>query len=298
MMDNREDKLFKELDRLAFISSTFLIVVLIVIYFVVAQSTPTSVIREFILAIITNLIPVLIIFVISYVLLRHFQEIRSEKDTNNLIEQMSKRLEALFSQHQGRSQIAEICYEVFDEIPWENLFSTARKIDICAQYLNSWIDNKADLIQRFFDNGGEIRVFLPNYRNEPLVKIIKEGLPDYNEEQIKKKIENTYNKFAEILARANHKEARVEGYLIDSYLLYCGIRFDNRVVAFGLYEHTRRNRVADPAFVVDLSNFPKIQRWFENEISRLTDQAVDRLKPNNNNKHRRNGFPLPFLKDS
>jgi uncharacterized membrane protein YhaH (DUF805 family) len=125
MDDHRENELLKELDRLAFIGSAFLMLILIVVYFVVDQGTHHSIVQDFVLSVVTNLIPVLIIFVASYVLFRRVQEIRSEKSTFNLVEQMIKRIGALLPKNLNEPQISEIsCYQEFDEILWKDLVTT------------------------------------------------------------------------------------------------------------------------------------------------------------------------------
>ncbi|MEZ4736619.1 MAG: hypothetical protein R3E79_56765 [Caldilineaceae bacterium] len=85
---NHQRELLNELDRLAFWSCAIVIVILSVTYFLIAFfMTKYSILQNFLLGILTNLIPLPLLFALSYAFLRKIQAIRAVQDA---AEQMEK----------------------------------------------------------------------------------------------------------------------------------------------------------------------------------------------------------------
>jgi hypothetical protein len=85
----REEALWKEVDNLAFWSSAISTVLLGASYFIIPSFIKNDLVREFLLGIITNLIPVFLLFALSYAFLRRIQAIRSDRDNEVLIQQIT-----------------------------------------------------------------------------------------------------------------------------------------------------------------------------------------------------------------
>ncbi len=95
--EQREKALWKELDRLAFWASLFTITLLTVAYFLIASSAPSdtqvlSIAHTFALNVIANLIPTFILFVVSYVLLRRVQNLKTSKESEEIAEEIANRV--------------------------------------------------------------------------------------------------------------------------------------------------------------------------------------------------------------
>lgn len=88
--ESRESELWRELDKLAFWLSAITLTLLTIAYFLVASFLdPLLLLRNFLLAIITNLIPIFLIFALSYAFLRRIQFIRSERDNETLSQKIA-----------------------------------------------------------------------------------------------------------------------------------------------------------------------------------------------------------------
>jgi hypothetical protein len=86
MSKSREQELLRELDRLAFVVSGVMILILSAVYFIVAEAEGIpSAVREFVLSVTVNLIPIFLIFVASYALFRRIQTIKSDQETDELV---------------------------------------------------------------------------------------------------------------------------------------------------------------------------------------------------------------------
>lgn len=259
---------------------------LLLLYFIIGlQTQPPNalllVAREFALAIITNLIPILIIFLISYTLFRRIQIIKAEQETSDLALRIAQELRATLSKDfLVGSPPDSAYYEEFDHVPWDDFIRTSSTIDICVHYFDTWISSHTRALMDFFNHGGRIRIVLPNPKNESLVRIIKQRFPEYDEEQVKTKIAYTSSRVALILEQATHKDARVETYYLDDFILYCGVRFDRRVLVLSPFEHLREMRVAAPAMILSLGKYEASQRWFEKEFFGLMSKSVERQVQN------------------
>jgi hypothetical protein len=105
----REEALWKELDNLAFWLSAVAIIILCVVYFILPSLVTSPFLLNFLLSIITNLIPVCLLFVLSYTFLRRIQTIRSDKDNEILIMQISSTIrgELLSDLRNTQSDVAD-----------------------------------------------------------------------------------------------------------------------------------------------------------------------------------------------
>src|SRR5574341_729419 len=95
MNKNREKELLREVDRLAFVASAIIIFLLGLAYFGLETSGIIGVARAFLQGIILNLIPVFIIFAVSYALLRRIQSIKSEHEAEELAHRIVEEIRGL-----------------------------------------------------------------------------------------------------------------------------------------------------------------------------------------------------------
>lgn len=103
----REEELWKEIDRLALWSSAIAILLLTLAYFLIPNFIQNTLIRDFLMGIITNLIPVFLLFALSYVFLRRIQTIRSERDTEVLVRRIANTVRSMLADGKLSSQGGE-----------------------------------------------------------------------------------------------------------------------------------------------------------------------------------------------
>src|SRR5271166_4562270 len=260
-----EKGIFKEIDRYYFLIACVGSFVLVVIYFVI-DSWAAQKIRDLLNPLIVNLTTMLIAFAIVYAIFRRAQEIRSEAGKAELVEEIVNALRLSLPPY---TKSALICYDVFDHIPWQQLFSNCARIDIVVHYFDTWINSNFSLLQDFFNRGGTVRLVIPNFKNTSLVHTIKQRFPESTEDQIVTKIRQTPDRFEKILQNSKRRDANLEVCHIDDMILYCGIRFDDRVLVLSMYEHVRELRVSNPGFVIPLDQYPQTREWFDKEFSGL-----------------------------
>lgn len=87
--EDEENEVWRELDKFAFLGSILAIILLIATYFIVAgwESLPKTP-KDFLLAVITNLIPGFLLVVFAYILFRKLQHLRARRDRRSLVEEL------------------------------------------------------------------------------------------------------------------------------------------------------------------------------------------------------------------
>ena len=72
------NEIFKEIDRLAYLLSIFLLIILVLLYFVIPLMALSTYTESFLTDLITNFIPTILLFDISYIAIRKFQNLRNK----------------------------------------------------------------------------------------------------------------------------------------------------------------------------------------------------------------------------
>lgn len=279
---NHTEQLLGQFDRLAYLGALVLIILLVGLYFWVAAFNPSAnsaleYAQKLALGLIPNLIPILLLFVLSYALFRKIQQIKSEQETDSLANKISSEVnKSLLAGHITGDEDVKF-YDEFGQVPWSKLLSTCSTLDICVHYFDTWITGDTHrLLSQLFDRGGVVRIILPNFANQPLVALINQRFPEYPEDMLRSKIENTQKKLSIILKESSNKNARLETYFVDDMIFYCGLRFDRRILVLSFCEHIRKMRIDSPAVAIMLSKRSDTQRWFEKEFVGLMDKAVSK----------------------
>ncbi|WP_162656304.1 hypothetical protein [Tuwongella immobilis] len=230
---------------------------------------------SFVMAITANLIPIFLLFVTSFVVLKKVNQIRANEERAELVKAVSDAVMGNLSGVSPGGNSPSAVFDNFGKVPWTQFFAGCSNLDIVVHYFDTWINQHEVQLKKMLDRGGRIRIILPNYKNDELVALIKERFPDYTKEQVKKKIQNTFAKLEQIRVKAIHKHAIVVAYDVDSAPWYCGVSFDHRELVLSPYEHDRSLSVAAPATLVELPRLPAFQEWFEKEFAFLMGKAVE-----------------------
>lgn len=93
MDKKRESDLWKQIDRLILIITVLGLILLVGAYFIIAnlESIYTT-LRELILNIITNIIPTSLLFIGAYLIFRHIEKLRSEKNADEIADRVMFKL--------------------------------------------------------------------------------------------------------------------------------------------------------------------------------------------------------------
>jgi len=103
MSDDRERELLRQLGWRDFLLAAAVLVILVVAYVVISLASQSgtslgNILCTFGLDIIANLIPVCLLFIVSYLLLRRVQALRSEQETQQLLSKLSSEVRKLLKE--------------------------------------------------------------------------------------------------------------------------------------------------------------------------------------------------------
>lgn len=274
-MDNKSIKVvMKEYDKLLLILSMVSIVLLGVVY-TFADNIIGQEYSPFIKSLIVELMPLGLVFVVSYFVFRKIQDIREKQLLEDLSAGISsnlvKDLQKVFLETETNQGYL---LTDFGQIDWEDLFRGSLRVDIFVHYFDTWIRNNDTHLEKILQSGGAIRIILPKSGNKNLVKQIKARFPEYEESEIKTKIQKTKDKLELIKSRVTNSEATLEIYEVEDLGYYCGVRIDNRYLVLSNYDHIRdKMKIEAPTFIIKLDSVSKIKDWFEKEFNGLIDKS-------------------------
>lgn len=280
MKETRTKRLLSAVELLFVILAILIIGGLTALYFWIGSgnfvSQEAKLAQSFFMGLLVNLIPVFLLFLGSYLIIRRIQQIRTEEENDTLTRAIVQAVHDDLSGIQlgAVSNHSAVIYEKFGDVPWRSLLSTCSSLDIVVHYFDTWINTYSDDLKTLLDRGGTIRIILPNFANGDLLNQIAKRFPEYDVEQVRKKIENTYDKLNLIQTDSTHKRATVEAYYVDLMIWYCGIRFDRRDLILSPYEHSRKVRVASPATHILLNQHLALQDWFERDFEYLREKSI------------------------
>ncbi len=280
MNENHTPKLIKAFDAFAVWASLPLLCVLVGIYFLADRwdldpkiSPGLASMKTFTTSVVANIIPVFLLFMGSYFVLRRIQEIKAEERRERFAREVAAAVSRDIS-----PLIAElsrpIVIERFNSAPWDEIIRKAGCIDITVHYLDTWINQHADAIKDFFRRkDARIRVVLPNPECELLVEGLLPRFPEMDSNALKHKIKNVSGKLRALREEAGANKVAVKIYRINKIQWYCAVRVDDSIAVLSVYENARKGGTQSPAFSVDLAKFPKVAEWLDREFDALVAES-------------------------
>lgn len=91
--NNYNKEIWEAIDRSTILVSLLMIVLMCIFYFYILESVWLEVnVKTFLLDIITNIIPVFVVFIFSYFLIRKFQKLRANVEKDTLLDEIEKKI--------------------------------------------------------------------------------------------------------------------------------------------------------------------------------------------------------------
>lgn len=150
-------------------------------------------------------------------------------------------------------------------VPWNQLISEARQIDVFIAYGSTWLSNNISELRAFAENSkNKMRFFLPDPEDEAAMAVLAQRF-DYTPEVIRSKIIESAQAVAKISSEGK-ADIRV-WYRMGAPTFTC-YRFDGTVVVT-LYAH-KLGRGLIPTFVM---NKGTLGEFFEGDLDALESQG-------------------------
>lgn len=183
----REKNLLNAFDWLIFLIAAITLVGLIILHFLVPNVQILSLeLQTFLQTLIANLIPVPLLFVISYAVYRRIQTIRDEHDRNLFIENLASNLADEIAAREVR--------EVLSEIPHAHrdiTLKSAKELWLIGVVLNKTVSANFALLQSKLRQGSRIRVLLVKPEGISVSLIAKRKIHNVDAKEMKNYINLT-----------------------------------------------------------------------------------------------------------
>lgn len=280
MSTNRTSRLINAVDWFAFWASLPLLGLLIYLFFsadhwdVDASVSPNlATLKLFTTSVVANIIPVFVLFIGSYIVLRNIQKIKIEEQEAQLAcavaEAVKQEVLPLIA-----NLTRSVIIERFNFAPWEELIRRSDRIDISVHYFDTWINQHADALKDFFrKRETKMRIILPDANCIPLVQSLLPRFPEMDLNALQHKIRNVSAKLRTLREEAGANKAALKVYRIDKVQWHCVVRMDNSTAVLSVYENARKGATQSPAFAVELSKHPKVAEWLDREFDTLIDES-------------------------
>lgn len=284
MSTNRTSRLIKAVDWFAFWAALPLLGLLVFLFFwadhwvVDATASPNmATLKVFTTSVVANIIPVFVLFIGSYVVLRKIQEIKTEERDEQLALSVADAVK-----QEVLPLITElsrpVVIERFNSAPWDDLIRGANRIDITVHYFDTWINQHSDAIKDFFRRKDvKMRIVLPDCECEPLIASLLPRFPEMDENNLKHKIRNVSAKLRTLRDEAGANKSALKVFRINKVQWHCAVRMDDDMAVLSIYENARKGGTQSPAFMVDLAKHPKVSEWLVREFDTLVEGA--KLEP-------------------
>lgn len=165
-------------------------------------------------------------------------------------------------------------YPNYRAVEWGKVLDEAESIDMAVLYFDSWIEEYAQELMRFFRRGGQLRVVLTSPEQEDAVKAAWVRFSKYKTfDEFKIRIVNTIRSFQQVLEQSDTVYGHIEAYYFNEALNYAIIRVDNSKLFLSNYEHFYEERIAAPSILIDLNKSSYIKGYWAKELGGLFDKS-------------------------
>ncbi len=263
----RTRRLLRQIDRITFFGALCGIILCISAYITstyLLRDQPNT--QNFVQGLTVDLTVAFLLFAGSYFALKQIEEIKYEERADDLADRVALRV----------TDDGILYTDCLADVPWKEHIGESSRIVIYAQYCDAWIAGLGMHFRKFFENGGQVEIVLPAWRNPEVIAAIRWRQPQETDEKLRQKIVDSYERLFSLCAGA-HRDARVTVHFVDHPMLNFGVRFDGVQLVLSWYEHIRGASGLCPAVYVDLARKPSARRWFEKEWTGLRASAVESI---------------------
>lgn len=161
-------------------------------------------------------------------------------------------------------------YPSFRNVPWPDFISSAKHIDIAVYYFDSWVKANWESLVGFFERGGTVNLFLPDPADSAELARITAFFPEYSQQVVREKIENTSTRFKEALEASRSQSAKVNTTHLKRPPTYSAIRIDREKVVLSIYENYRKAKIDSSAILIDVTKDPQLAQYWDKEFGGMS----------------------------
>jgi hypothetical protein len=134
------------------------------------QQTELRLRQSFLMAVTTNMVPVFVVLVGSYVFLRRIQVIQSEIDREALTAAIADAVRADLAESIRTSGVHDVFRRFYVDVPWGRLFPNTNDFDLIVSYARTWKNTHNEALRKIAANHrARIRIVLADPDNPVLM---------------------------------------------------------------------------------------------------------------------------------
>jgi hypothetical protein len=160
--------------------------------------------------------------------------------------------------------------KILDEVDWEELFRTAKELDIYFAYGRTWRGYNRGRLRGMIQRGGRVRVYLPDPTDTPSIEQLSRRFADMKAANLIAAIDDARGDFEQLA-----KTGDVKIYYRPGDPVYSFYRFDSTFIV-ALYTH-RPERQDVPMLVCTVGG--TLYDFFKKELDAIEDQSQPATGP-------------------
>jgi len=209
-------------NRLLVYLSALAIIIVILLQFLFF-GPPREAFQLLLPSILASLVVLLAVYIFRQTLFKSTTSYLTEAEITEISFLIAEKLK-----QQLPSQRDLLLYNKWYDIPWQEVMGEAKELEFYVSYMDTWVNQTSDILQLIVERGGTIRVFLPKKGSEA-AKRVRERFPEYSNELVAAKIQNTVDKLRAVLKRSHVRSGKLEVYCF-RFQLIAKYRFNSMSV--------------------------------------------------------------------
>lgn len=157
---------------------------------------------------------------------------------------------------------------------WGKYIKKARKIDIVANYFDSWLRKHQIEIVGFLKRGGKIRVIMTATDDSNEMLLVLRRFSDMKGiDELKFRINNTTKVLEETSRRYKIPSESIEVYHFEQATSYPLVRIDDRLIIFSHFKHNPDYEFDAPSIMINIENDPNTRAFWAKEFEYLFENS-------------------------
>jgi len=267
-----------EKNKIRYLISVISVLASALIYFAYMSISGSSN-GNFLAGVFTSTFSTLILFSIIYFILERNSIFINNEENNSIagVQQISlpqETLQLLEDIHSKQANPSVISfYNCWSDVDWRKELKQSKKIEIVVTYWSRWVAEYMDELVFMLNNGGSISVVLSSPLDDDSVSQVQKMYPEHTTETMREKIFLTTSRLKSTYQKARVTSDDFEVFYYPERMNYAAIKFDDKRLFLGVYEHFREHKVASPAMLLDLTKSQHLYDFWERQFKEFSKRS-------------------------
>ena len=195
----------------------------------------------------------------------------SKQAGNSLPNETIRLIEEIHSKQANPSVIN--FYNCWSDVDWRKELQRSSKVEIIVTYWSSWVAEYMDELVALLNRGGSISIVLSSPLDDDCVKQIQKMYPEHTAETMRGKIELTTSRLKAVYRKSRVSDEDFKVFYYPERMNYASVRFDEKRLFLGVYEHFREHKVESPAMLLDLTKSDVLNSFWKRQYTEFNKRS-------------------------